>query len=70
MDFKKLSLTDRALLEALAEIAQTESIERSWSEIEPMLVYCWNKSLRTASTLNWEEIAPLIRGACEERISR
>jgi hypothetical protein len=65
MDLRKLSLKDRALLEALAEIAQTESIERGWAEIEPMLAHCWNERLRKASRLTWEEIAPLIRGACE-----
>lgn len=65
MDLRVLSLKDRALVEALAEIAQTECIERSWAEIEPMLADCWNKSHRQASALNWEEIASFIRIACE-----
>ncbi|GAB3359412.1 hypothetical protein [Lysobacter tyrosinilyticus] len=63
MDLKELSVTDRTLVETLAEIAQAESTEHSWSEIEPMLEYCWQKSDHT-SALDWEEIAPLIRSAC------
>lgn len=65
MDLRELSLKDWALVEALSEIAQTECIEHSWAEIEPMLAYCWNKSHRKASALNWAEIAALIRIACE-----
>lgn len=65
MDLRELSLKDRALLEALADIAQSECVERSWTEVEPMLAHCWNKSFRNASRLNWEEVAPLIRTACE-----
>lgn len=63
MNLKELSVTDRTLVEALAEIAQAESTEHSWSEIEPMLEYCWRNSHRK-SALDWEAIAPLIRSAC------
>lgn len=65
MDLREMSMSDRALVEALAEIAQAECMERSWPEIEPMLAYCWQQSHSKPSTLDWEEVARLIRSACD-----
>lgn len=64
MDLRELSLKDRALIEALAEIAQTECMSRSWAEIEPMLASCWKASYGKESPLHWDEIAPFIQTAC------
>ena len=64
MDLKQLSHDDRALIEALVDIARSECMGRDWSEVDPTLADYWNQSHHEPTPLRWEEIAPLIRSAC------
>ena len=66
MNLIDVSVEDQALVLAFAQIAQAECGEHSWAEVEPLLASCWGKTHRKTSALNWDEIAPYIRTACDK----
>src|SRR5688572_3591460 len=66
MNLSDLPVEDRELVLALIEIASVDCKELNWSDLEPILLACWNETSHRGRALSWGEIAPYVRAACDE----
>jgi hypothetical protein len=60
MNFHNLSTEDQVLVLTFLEMARMECIDRSWTEVEPMLAGCWHRNHRKSSDLTWEDVASYV----------
>ena len=64
MKLTRLTVEEQALLLAFVETARAECGDRTWTDLEPSLAACWEKSQRGSSELQWTDIAHYVRTAC------
>ena len=57
MNLSDLPAEDRELVLALIEIASVDCKELDWSDLEPILLACWNETSHRGRALSWGEIA-------------
>ncbi|HEY0661973.1 MAG TPA: hypothetical protein VGD21_11725 [Lysobacter sp.] len=64
MNLINFSLQDQELIRAFFEIARDECGTLDWSEVEPVLASCWERTHRRSSELKWQDVAEYVRSAC------